>query len=91
MATTASTTLQARLDPASKKVIKQAAEQRHIGISDYVRLVLVPLAKKEVESAEHQVLQLSAPEQEEFWNALQAPSKPTKVQRRLGKIMQGKQ
>ena len=89
MNNTASTTLQARLDPISKKLIKQAAEQRYIGISDYIRLVLVPMAKKEVESAEHQVLQLSALEQEEFWDALQAPNKPTKAQRRLGKIMQG--
>ncbi len=83
------TTLQARLDLKSKQAIVQAAKLRHVGLSDYIRLVLVPTAKREVEQAKNQVLQMTADEQERFWEALQAPAKPTKAQRKLGKIMRG--
>ncbi len=89
MNNTSSTTLQARLDPKSKQTLLQAAKLRQVGLSDYVRLVLVPTAKREVEQAKNQVLQMTADEQERFWLALQAPVKPTKVQRKLGKIMRG--
>lgn len=89
MNNTASTTLQARLDPKSKQTLLQAAKLRQVGLSDYVRLVLVPTAKREVEQAKNQVLQMTADEQERFWRALQAPVKPTKAQRKLGKIMRG--
>ncbi len=89
MTNTSSTTLQARLDLKSKRTVVQAAKLRHVGLSDYVRLVLVSTAKKEVEQAKNQVLQMTADEQERFWLALQAPVKPTKAQRKLGKIMRG--
>ena len=89
MAKSATTTLQARLDPESKQSIEQAAKLRQVGLSDYIRIVLVPTAKKEVELAKNQVLQMTADEQERFWSALQAPAKLTKNQRKLGKIMQG--
>ncbi len=89
MADAATKTLQARLDPKSKRVVEQAAKLRNVGLSDYIRLVLVPTARKEVELAKQQVLQMTPDEQERFWLALQAPSKPTKAQRKLGKIMQG--
>lgn len=89
MNNTSSTTLQARLDPKSKQTLLQAAKLRQVGLSDYVRLVLVPTAKREVEQAKNQVLQMTADEQERFWLALQAPVKPTKAQRKLGKIMRG--
>jgi len=89
MIKTATTTLQTRLDPKSKQTIAQAAKLRHVGLSDYVRLVLVSTAKREVEQAKNQVLQMTAAEQERFWMALQAPVKLTKDQRKLGKIMQG--
>lgn len=85
----ATKTLQARLDPKSKQAVIQAAKLRHVGLSDYIRLVLVPTAKKEVEQAKNQVLQMTADEQERFWLALQAPVKLTKAQRKLGKIMRG--
>ncbi len=91
MADTATTILQARLDPKSKQVVMQAAKLRHVGLSDYIRLVLVPAAKREVEQAKNQVLQMTADEQERFWLALQAPAKLTKGQRELGRIMQGKE
>ncbi len=85
----ATTTLQARLDPESKQTIAQAAKLRQVGLSDYIRLVLVPTAKKEIEQAKNQVIQMTADEQERFWMALQAPVKLTKKQRKLGKIMRG--
>jgi len=83
------TTLQARLDPKSKEAVIQAAKLRHVGLSDYIRLVLVPTAKREVEQAKNQVLQMTAEEQERFWLALQFPAIPTKAQRKIGKIMRG--
>lgn len=89
MAKTATTTLQARLDLESKQAVEQAAKLRHVGLSDYIRLVLVPAAKREVEQAKNQVLQMTADEQERFWKALQEPVKLTENQRKLGKIMQG--
>ena len=39
--------------------------------------------------AKEQVVQMTADEQERFWQALQAPASPTKVQRELGEIMKG--
>ena len=84
MTGTATTTLQARLDPQSKRAVEEAAKLRKVGLSDYIRLVLVPTAKKEVSQAKQQVLQMTPDEQERFWSALQAPAKPTKAQRKLG-------
>ena len=89
MANTTATTLQARLDPQSKRAVEEAAKLRHVGLSDYVRIVLVSSAKREVAQAKNQVLQMTADEQERFWLALQTPVKPTKAQRELGKIMRG--
>ncbi|MCP4675514.1 MAG: DUF1778 domain-containing protein [Deltaproteobacteria bacterium] len=89
MAGAATKTLQARLDPQSKRIVEQAAKLRHVGLSDYIRLVLVPTARKEVLQAKQQVLQMTADEQERFWLALQASAKPTKAQRKLGKLMRG--
>ena len=82
-------TLQARLDPGSKRVIEEAARLRQVGLSDYIRLVLVPSARREVEQSKRQILQLTPDEQERFWQALQSPAKPTKAQRELGKLMRG--
>jgi len=91
MTETATTTLQARLDPQSKRAVEEAAKLRQVGLSDYIRLVLVPTAKKEVARARQLVVQMTADEQERFWQALQAPAKPTKAQRELGKIMRGEE
>jgi uncharacterized protein (DUF1778 family) len=85
----ATKTLQARLDPDSKRIVEEAARLRHVGLSDYIRLVLVPTARRELEQARHQVLQLTADEQERFWSALQASATPTEAQRRLGALMRG--
>lgn len=85
----ATTTLQTRLDPESKRALEEAAKLRQVGLSDYVRLVLVPTAKREVAMAKRRVVQMTAEEQERFFRALQAPVKPTKAQRELGELMRG--
>jgi uncharacterized protein (DUF1778 family) len=89
MTDTATTTLQARLDPQSKRAVEEAAKLRRVGLSDYIRLVLVPTAKREVAQAKQQVVQMTADEQERFWQALQAPARPSEAQRELGNIMKG--
>jgi uncharacterized protein (DUF1778 family) len=89
MAQNATTTLQARLDPQSKRAVEEAARLRRIGLTDYVRLVLVATAKREVEQARQNVIQLTAQEQEKLWEALQDPPRPTKAQRKLAKMMRG--
>jgi len=89
MTGSATKTLQARLDAESKRVVEQAARLRNVGLSDYIRLVLVPTARREVELAKRQILQMTAEEQERFWLALQAPANPTTAQRQLGRIMRG--
>lgn len=91
MADRRKTTLQVRLDPKNKEAIVEAAKLRNVGISDYIRLVLVPTARREVELAKNRVIQMTADEQERFWDALQAPVKLTEKQGDLGKIMQGDQ
>jgi len=91
MATTMKQTLQARLDVESKKIIKQAAALRRVGLSDYVRLVLVPAARQEVEHAKQQVIHMTPVEQEAFWKALQSPSSLTAEQKRLASIMRGEE
>ena len=85
----ASATLQARLDPQSKRAVEEAAKLRRVGLSDYVRLVLVPAARREVAQAKHQVIQMTADEQERFFEALMSPPDPTPAQRALGDIMKG--
>ena len=87
--TVAASSLMVRLDQSSKAFLQQAAELRGVSISDYVRLVTVAQAKKEVESAASQVISLTPDEQLAFWNALQTPAKVTPAGRRLGAMMRG--
>lgn len=86
-----STNLMVRLDEKSKSFIARAAELRHVSISDYVRMVTVAQAQREVEKAEQDVIALTAEEQLAFWNALARTPKLTKAQRELGAIMRGEQ
>lgn len=79
-----------RLDELSKTVLARAAELRRISISDYVRTVTVAQARREVASAEDQILALTPAEQLAFWQALQAPAKLTPSQRQLAKLMRGR-
>ena len=62
--------LMVRLDRESKQCLAEAAELRHVGVSDYVRTVTVPQSRREVRAARQQVIALTAEEQLSFWNAL---------------------
>ena len=82
-------TLMVRLDPQSKRCLAEAASLRQISVSDYVRTITVPQAKREIAAAREQVIMLSPEEQLAFWNALNETPVLTKNQRRLGAIMRG--
>jgi uncharacterized protein (DUF1778 family) len=83
----ASTSLMVRLDPDSKTFVARAAELRHVSVSDYVRSVVVAQARREILAAEQQVITLTPTEQQEFWQALQAPTALTAAQQELGALM----
>jgi|GEM_PF-986206 len=81
--------LMVRLDGASKAALKEAAQLRGISVSDYVRVVTVAQARREVDAARQDVIALTAAEQLAFWNALQGSVQLTRAQRQLGRIMRG--
>ena len=81
--------LQARMKPENKNIIVKAAKLRDIPTSDYIRSVLLEHARKEVQSAENEVLQLTADEQLTFWSALDRATPLTTAQIDLGKLMRG--
>ena len=81
--------LMVRLDEESKQFISQAADLRQISISDYVRTVTVPQARKEVRAARDKVITLTPEEQLSFWTALNEVPKLSVAQRRLGAVMRG--
>ena len=83
--------LMVRLDEESKNYLSRAAELRRVSMSDYIRLVTISQARREVEEAEQNTIQLTANEQLAFWKALQAPVKLTKAQRALGRLMRGEE
>lgn len=87
----ATSTLMVRLDADSKRWLAQAAELRRISISDYVRTVTVPQAKREVNAANAGVIAMTPDEQLRFWNALSSAPKITPAQRKLGAIIRGEQ
>ncbi len=72
------------LDVESRRALTKAAELRRISLSDYVRTVAVPLARREVAAARSQTILLSPDEQLQFWEALSAPSTLSPAQVRLG-------
>jgi uncharacterized protein (DUF1778 family) len=78
-----------RLDDESKACLAQAAKLRGISLSDYVRAVTVPQARREVLAAREQTLALTPAEQLAFWNALAGPPTLTESQERLGSLMRG--
>ena len=85
----AASPLMVRLDEQSKAYLAQAAQLRQISVSDYVRAVTVPQARREVESASQQTIVLTPEEQLAFWTALNKKPKLTAAQKRLGKLMRG--
>ena len=80
-----------RLDKDSKSYLTKAAELRKVSISDYVRMVIVAQAQREVREAEESTIALTPEEQLAFWNALNATPKLTKAQRKLGRTMRGEE
>lgn len=83
-------TLAVYLDADSQSRLVQAAELRRISVSDYVRAVTIPQARREVESAREQTISLSVEEQLAFRQALRAPAELTPSQKQLGTLMQGR-
>jgi uncharacterized protein (DUF1778 family) len=81
--------LMVRLDNDSKDCLSQAAKLRGISLSDYVRTVTVPQARREVIAAREQTLALTPAEQLAFWNALATPPALSESQKRLGSLMRG--
>ncbi len=78
-----------RLDDESKTYLSQAAKLRGISLSDYVRTVTVPQARREVRAAREQTLAMTPAEQLDFWNALASPPTLTESRKRLGALMRG--
>ncbi len=87
--TPAGGSLMVRLDDDSKACLVQAAKLRGISLSDYVRTVTVPQARREVIAAGEQTLALTPAEQLAFWNALATPPTLSESQKRLGSFMRG--
>jgi uncharacterized protein (DUF1778 family) len=81
--------LMVRLDNESKRSLVEAAGLRRITVSDYVRTVIVPQAKREVRAARELVVALTPEEQLLFWNALSKTPDLSPAQRRLGVTMRG--
>ena len=81
--------LMVRLDTESKQCLAEAANLRGVSLSDYVRTVTVPQARREVRAAGEQVIAMTPEEQLSFWNALNALPKLTPAERRLGAVMRG--
>ena len=82
-------TLMVRLDEESRAALIRAAELRQVSVSDYVRQVTVPQARREVSAAGRQTIAMAPEEQIAFWKALNEPVTLTSAQRRLGKMMRG--
>ena len=85
----ATSNLMIRLDDESKGFIAKAAELRRVSMSDYVRLVTVAQARREVIEAEQRTIALSPDEQLAFWNALNEAPKLTESQQKLRAVMRG--
>jgi uncharacterized protein (DUF1778 family) len=81
--------LMVRLDPESKEFLSQAAELRRVSVSDYVRLVTVGQARREVLAAREHTIVLSPAEQLAFWKALNEVPRLTAAQRHLASVMRG--
>ena len=71
------------------RCLRKAAELRHMSLSDFIRAVTMPRAKREIQAAQEQVVALTPDEQLAFWNALNETPVLTAAQRRLGAIMRG--
>ena len=86
---TSASTLIVRLDKKSKSLLKKAAERRGISVSDFVRIVTVEQARREIEGAKSNIIVMTPDEQLAFWHALNQTTPLTDAQRRLGATMRG--
>lgn len=84
-----SANLMVRVDHVSKQVIAHAARIRGVSASDYIRMVVVSQARREVEEARTRTILLSPEEQLAFWQALDRPAELTARQKQLGRVMRG--
>ncbi len=82
--------LMVRLSAADKRTLTAAAKLRKVSISDYVRLVIVPQAKRELAAADQNIISLTPDEQLEFWEAINAPVKMTPALKKLGELVRGR-
>jgi uncharacterized protein (DUF1778 family) len=80
-----------RLDDESKRWLVAAAKRRGISPSEYVRLVAVAQARREIRVDREQSLMLAPEEQQAFWRALAQRPELTEAQRRLGTLMRGEE
>ncbi len=87
----AAATLMVRLDERSKALLQKAARLRRTSVSDYVRMITVRQAEKEIEAAEQQLIVLNPEAQLAFWKALNETPVLTPAQKRLGRIMRGEE
>jgi uncharacterized protein (DUF1778 family) len=81
--------LTVRLDRESKAQLAEAAALRRISLSDYVGMVMIAQARRELQAAREEAIALTPEEQLAFWNALHAAPRLTDAQRRLGAAMRG--
>ncbi len=81
--------LMVRLDEDSKSSVAKAADFRRVSISDYVRMVTVAQARREVAQSEQNTICLTPKEQFAFWQALHAAPELTEAQRELGRTIRG--
>jgi uncharacterized protein (DUF1778 family) len=81
--------LMVRVDAPSKTIIGRAARLRGVSASDYVRLVVVAEARRDLDEARTRTIRLSPPDQLAFWQALQRPTALSPRQRALGRLMRG--
>ena len=81
--------LMVRLDNESKQCLAEAAGLRQLSVSDYVRAVIVPQARREIRAAREKIVALTPEEQLAFWTALNEAPRLTAAQRRLGAVMRG--
>ena len=81
--------LMVRLDDNSKAYVAKAADLRQVSISDYVRMVTVAQARREVDEAEQNTICLTPEEQLAFWQAIDGTAELTEAQRELGRTMRG--
>jgi len=65
------------------------AEKCEFPVRHYVRSVVVAQARREIQSAEQQIIALTPAEQQAFRQALQEPIVLTAAQRALGALMRG--